>query len=74
LSDLRAGGITAFFLHTQDMMLTRWRGRSSTKIQELPMAEHYARLPPPVRNRLARSSDLLPALTREAELNILPPV
>ena len=80
LSGLRAGGITSFFQHTQDMMLTRWRGRWDSLrtlehyIQELPMAEHYARLSPPVRARLARLSGLLPALTREAELNILPPV
>ena len=80
LSGLRAGGITAFFQHTQDMMLTRWRGRWDSLrtlehyIQELPMAEQFARLPADVRTKLARLSGLLPVLTREAELNVLPPV
>ena len=79
LSGLRAGGITAFFQHTQDMMLRRWRGRWDSLrtlehyIQELPMAEQYARLPAAVRDKLARLSTLLPALVRGAELNVQPP-
>ena len=79
VSGLRAGGITAFFQHTQDMMLTRWRGRWDSLrtlehyIQELPMAEQYARLPAAVRDKLARLSTLLPALVRGAELNVQPP-
>ena len=80
LSGLRAGGITAFFQSTQDMMLTRWRGRWDSLrtlehyIQELPMAESYARLPARTRERLARLSSLLPELASEAELNVHPPI
>ena len=78
LSRLRAGYITAFFQHTQDMMPPRWRGRWDSlrtlehHIQELPMAESYARLPADTRQRLARLSSLLLALTRKAELTALP--
>ena len=80
LSGLRAGGITAFFQQTQDLSLTRWRGRWDSirtlehYIQELPMAEHFARLPSRVRVKLARLSSLLPALAQEAELSVPPPL
>ena len=80
LSGLRAGGITAFFQQTQDLSLPRWRGRRDIirtlehYIQELPMAEHFARLPSRVRVKLARLSSLLPALAQEAELSVPPPL
>ena len=78
LSGLRAGGITAFFQSTQEMMPTRWRGHWDSLrtlkhyIQELPMAERYTRLP--TRQRLARLPSLLPALASEAKFNVHPPI
>ena len=68
LSGLRAGGVTAYFQATQDLALTRWRGRWDSArsmehyIQEAPCAAAYARLAPGVRARIAQLARLLPAV------------
>ena len=72
LAGLRAGGITAFFEATQDIGLTRWRGRWDSMrslehyVQELASHEAFARLDPISRAKIFRLADLLPAVLQMA--------
>ena len=72
LGGLRAGGITAFFEETQDIQLTRWRGRWDSMrslehyVQELASHEAFARIDPTSRRKIFRLAELLPALLMEA--------
>ena len=68
LAGLRAGGVTAFFEATQDINLTRWRGRWDSMrslehyIQELASHEAFTRIEPAARARIFRLAELLPAV------------
>ena len=69
-SGLRAGGITSLFERTEDLALTRWRGRwDSTRsmehyVQELPASAAFAQLSVDTRRRIFRLSDALPIAIR----------
>ena len=71
-SGLRAGGITELFQRTEDLPLTRWRGRwDSWKsmehyIQELQASFAFAGLHVDVRQRVYRLSDALPRAVARA--------
>ena len=64
----RAGGATALFQRTDDLSAVRWRGRWDSLrslehyLQELPMAENFARLPGATKRRVVRVAGLLPLL------------
>ena len=68
MSGLRAGGITAFFEATQDLGLTRWRGRWDSLrsmehyIQELASHDAFSSLHPTVRARIFRLAGLFPVV------------
>ena len=72
LGGLRAGGITAFFEETQDIGLTRWRGRWDSMrslehyVQELASNEAFARIDPTSRAKIFRLAELLPVVLLDA--------
>ena len=63
-----AGGITAYFEATQNIDLTRWRGRWDSLrilehyVQELASHEAFTRLHTVTRARIFRLASLLPAV------------
>ena len=68
LAGLRAGGITAYFEATQNIDMTRWRGRWDSLrslehyVQELASHEAFTRLHPVTRARIFRLASLLQAV------------